>query len=146
VPDCEVVTVLSREGVAVVNHFRVQERTLVATRSLVIRPRYGEDEAQLLEAALSQLAAEDADFGTRVLSNLPLPEASDVADRFRITVPLRGGERKLVERAKGLLMDRRGLSEEAAYRLLRQTAMHQHKRLGDVAEAVLQMGPLIDGL
>jgi len=55
-------------------------------------------------------------------------------------------ERKLVERAKGLLMDRRGLSEEAAYRLLRQTAMHQHKRLGDVAEAVLQMGPLIDGL
>ncbi len=55
-------------------------------------------------------------------------------------------ERKLVERAKGLLMDRRGLTEEAAYRLLRQTAMHQHKRLGDVAEAVLQMGPLIDGL
>ncbi len=55
-------------------------------------------------------------------------------------------ERKLVERAKGVLMDRRGLSEEAAYRLLRQTAMHQHKRLGDVAEAVLQMGPLIDGL
>jgi excinuclease ABC subunit C len=97
VPDCEVVTVLSREGVAVVNHFRVQERTLVATRSLVIRPRYGEDEAQLLEAALSQLAAEDADFGTRVLSNLPLPEASDVGDRFRITVPQRGGKRKLVE-------------------------------------------------
>lgn len=55
-------------------------------------------------------------------------------------------ERKLIERAKGLLMSRRGLSEDAAYRLLRQTAMHQHRRLGEVAEAVLQMGPLIDGL
>jgi hypothetical protein len=55
-------------------------------------------------------------------------------------------ERKLVERAKGLLMDRRGLSEEAAYRLLRNTAMQQHRRLGEVAESVLQMGPLIDGL
>ncbi len=55
-------------------------------------------------------------------------------------------ERKLVERAKGLLMTRRGLTEDAAYRLLRQTAMHQHRRLGEVAEAVLQMGPLIDGL
>jgi len=55
-------------------------------------------------------------------------------------------ERKLVERAKGLLMDRRGLGEEAAYRLLRQTAMQQNRRLGEVAESVLQMGPLIDGL
>jgi hypothetical protein len=54
-------------------------------------------------------------------------------------------ERKLVERAKGLLMDRRGLSEEAAYRLLRNTAMQQHRRLGEVAEQVLQMGPLLDG-
>jgi hypothetical protein len=55
-------------------------------------------------------------------------------------------ERKLVERAKGLLMDRRGLGEEAAYRLLRQTAMQQNRRLGEVAESVLQMGPLIEGL
>jgi hypothetical protein len=55
-------------------------------------------------------------------------------------------ERKLVERAKGLLMDRRSLSEEAAYRLLRQTAMQQNRRLGEVAESVLQMGPLIEGL
>jgi hypothetical protein len=55
-------------------------------------------------------------------------------------------ERKLVERAKGLLMESRGLSEEAAYRALRQTAMQQNRRLGEVAESVLQMGPLITGL
>ena len=48
-------------------------------------------------------------------------------------------ERKLVERAKGLLMAHRKLSEEDAYKMLRQTAMSQNKRLADVAEAVLAM-------
>lgn len=48
-------------------------------------------------------------------------------------------ERKLVERAKGLLMAHRKLSEEEAYKMLRQTAMNQNKRLADVAEAVLAM-------
>lgn len=52
-------------------------------------------------------------------------------------------ERKLVERAKGLLMAQRGLGEEAAYRLLRQTAMQQNRRLGDVAESLLRSGPLL---
>lgn len=48
-------------------------------------------------------------------------------------------ERKLVERAKGLLMAHRKLSEEEAYKMLRQTAMNQNRRLTDVAEAVLAM-------
>ena len=46
-------------------------------------------------------------------------------------------ERKLIERAKGLLMVRHGVSEEAAYALLRQSAMHQGRRLADVARALL---------
>ncbi|MBX3101606.1 MAG: excinuclease ABC subunit UvrC [Bacteroidetes bacterium] len=97
VPDCEVVTIALQEGLAAVNHFRVQERTLVATRSLVLRPHYGETEAQLLEAALSQLAAEDEDFGKRILCNLLLPEGSDMAEIYQVSVPQRGGERKLIE-------------------------------------------------
>jgi hypothetical protein len=48
-------------------------------------------------------------------------------------------ERKVVERAKGLLMAHRKLSEEEAYKMLRQTAMSQNRRLTDVAEAVLAM-------
>jgi response regulator NasT len=46
-------------------------------------------------------------------------------------------ERKTVERAKGLLMQRRGLSEEAAYRELRRLAMQTGRRLADVAETLL---------
>jgi hypothetical protein len=48
-------------------------------------------------------------------------------------------ERKLVERAKGLLMATRKLSEEDAHKMLRQTAMSQNRRLVDVAETVLSM-------
>ncbi len=46
-------------------------------------------------------------------------------------------ERKIIERAKGVLMKHRDLSEDQAYRMLRQTAMDRGKRLVEVAEAVL---------
>jgi hypothetical protein len=48
-------------------------------------------------------------------------------------------ERKVVERAKGLLMATRHLSEADAYKMLQQTAMSQNRRLLDVAESVLAM-------
>jgi hypothetical protein len=47
--------------------------------------------------------------------------------------------RKVIERAKGLLMASRKLSEEEAHTMLRQTAMNQGKRLVDVAQTVLSM-------
>ncbi|AMM23359.1 nitrate regulatory protein [Variovorax sp. PAMC 28711] len=48
-------------------------------------------------------------------------------------------ERKVVERAKGLLMAHRRMTEEEAHKMLRQTAMNQNRRLIDVAESVLAM-------
>lgn len=52
-------------------------------------------------------------------------------------------ERKTLERAKGLLMAHRQLTESEAHKLLRQTAMNQNRRLIDVAEAVLAMADLL---
>ncbi len=46
-------------------------------------------------------------------------------------------ERKTVDRAKGLLMEQKGISEEAAYKLLRKLAMDQNKRIGEVAQDLL---------
>ncbi|MBN9425225.1 MAG: ANTAR domain-containing protein, partial [Burkholderiales bacterium] len=54
-------------------------------------------------------------------------------------------ERKLIERAKGLLMSSRGLSEDEAYKLLRQTAMNQNRRLVEVAEAMLALADVLRG-
>ncbi len=46
-------------------------------------------------------------------------------------------ERKVIEKAKGILMKNRGLGEDEAYALLRKTAMGQGKRLADVAEGLV---------
>jgi response regulator NasT len=43
-------------------------------------------------------------------------------------------ERKAIDRAKGLLMEQKGLNEEAAFRLLRRLAMDQNKRIGEIAQ------------
>ncbi len=52
-------------------------------------------------------------------------------------------ERKLIERAKGLLMAHRHLSEEEAHKAMRQMAMNQNRRLIEVAEAVLAMADML---
>jgi response regulator NasT len=54
-------------------------------------------------------------------------------DRARLSLV----ERKAVDRAKGLLLEQRGLGEEAAYKLLRKLAMDQNKRVGEVAQEIV---------
>jgi len=49
-------------------------------------------------------------------------------------------ERKLVERAKGLLMRSRGLSEEDAFTFMRTVAMNRQAKLVDVAQMVIEAG------
>ncbi|TWA63732.1 response regulator receiver and ANTAR domain protein [Azospirillum brasilense] len=46
-------------------------------------------------------------------------------------------ERKLIERAKGILMQRNSLTEEAAYNALRKAAMKQGRRVADIAQSVI---------
>lgn len=48
-------------------------------------------------------------------------------------------ERKLIEKAKGLIMSYRGISESDAHRFLRQVAMSQNRRMGEVARETLAM-------
>jgi AmiR/NasT family two-component response regulator len=64
-----------------------------------------------------------------------LQAMSDELDAVRAAL----NERKLVERAKGLLMAHRRLTEQEAHQMLRQTAMNQNRRIVDVAESVLSM-------
>ena len=48
-------------------------------------------------------------------------------------------ERKLVERAKGILMKIRKISEAQAYEIIRQEAMKKRKNKRDIAEAILMV-------
>ena len=51
--------------------------------------------------------------------------------------------RKIIDRAKGILMQVKGLSEEQAYALLRSTAMNKKRKITDVAQAVITAADLL---
>ncbi len=52
--------------------------------------------------------------------------------------------RKIIERAKGILMRTRQLAEEEAYALLRQTAMNEKRKLVDIAQSVVTAASLLE--
>ncbi len=52
-------------------------------------------------------------------------------------------ERKVIERAKGILMKERGLSETDAYSMLRMAAMNENRRVVDIARAVVTAARLL---
>ncbi len=52
-------------------------------------------------------------------------------------------ERKVIERAKGILMKMRGLPEEEAFALLRQTAMNEKKKISEIAQSVVTAAGLL---
>lgn len=52
-------------------------------------------------------------------------------------------ERKVIERAKGILMKTRGIQEEEAYALLRKTAMNEKKKLVEIAQSVVTAAQLL---
>jgi two-component system, response regulator / RNA-binding antiterminator len=101
-------------------------------------------------------AAVDAGVGAYVVDGLRKERIKSVLDmavsRFNAFIKLREeldrtkaalDERKVVERAKGILMKQRGLSEETAYGLLRKAAMNESRRVADVAQSVVTAAGLL---
>jgi two-component system, response regulator / RNA-binding antiterminator len=52
-------------------------------------------------------------------------------------------ERKVIDRAKGILMKLKGLTEEEAYVLMRSTAMREKKKIGEIAQSILTASELL---
>lgn len=52
-------------------------------------------------------------------------------------------DRKVIERAKGILMTSKGLSEEDAYALLRKTAMNQNRKIVEIAQSLVTAAGLL---
>lgn len=75
--------------------------------------------ASIFEAAFARFAVFQALRGQRDLASTML------------------AERKSVERAKGILMRRRNLPEDDAYKALRKMAMDRGKRIGEVAQNIV---------
>jgi response regulator NasT len=60
-------------------------------------------------------------------------ELREELDRARLAL----SERKVIERAKGILMREKGLTEDAAYGLIRKAAMNESKRVAEIAQALV---------
>lgn len=95
-------------------------------------------------------ASVDAGVSAYIVDGLKKERVSAILEmtisRFRVFDKLRAEldevksalkERKIIDRAKGFLMKSKGLDEDAAYKLLRQTAMRQSRKISDVAESLL---------
>ncbi|OQW57080.1 MAG: two-component system response regulator [Proteobacteria bacterium SG_bin9] len=52
-------------------------------------------------------------------------------------------ERKIIDRAKGLLMKLKGLTEEEAYVLMRSTAMREKKKIGEIAQSIITASEIL---
>jgi two-component system, response regulator / RNA-binding antiterminator len=52
-------------------------------------------------------------------------------------------ERKVIDRAKGILMKAKNLTEEEAYSLLRKTAMNEKKKIAEIAQSVITAAEML---
>jgi two-component system, response regulator / RNA-binding antiterminator len=52
-------------------------------------------------------------------------------------------DRKVIERAKGILMKAKGLTEDEAYVLLRSTAMREKKKISEIAQSILTASEML---
>src|SRR5262245_19395493 len=52
-------------------------------------------------------------------------------------------ERKVIDRAKGILMKAKNLTEEQAYALMRKTAMNENKKIVEIAQSIITAADLL---
>jgi response regulator NasT len=130
----------------------VLEHIVIATRD---EPRpivlFTDDQDQS-----SMDAAIDAGVSAYIVAGLQAERVKPVLDvamaRFRRERKLLGelsdtrrqlADRKLVERAKGVLMAKSGITEEQAYQKLRSMAMNRNLKLAEVAQRILDVEDLL---
>jgi two-component system, response regulator / RNA-binding antiterminator len=101
-------------------------------------------------------AAIEAGVGAYVVDGLRKERVQSIVDttvsRFKAFEKLRLeldetrqqlADRKLIDRAKGILMKQRGMEEAAAYELLRKAAMEGNLRMAQVAQSVITAAGLL---
>ena len=84
--------------------------------------RFGQSEVRIIKSIANQAAIVIENFRLMVESQVIQEELES---------------RKVIERAKGLLMKRENLSEQGAYKLIRKYSMDKRKSMKEVSEAIL---------
>jgi len=97
----------------------IEEASDAGVHGYVVKPFERHDLAPAIEVALARFRSEQQ-----------LVEAAEGAEQQLAT-------RKVVDRAKGVLMDRHGLAEQAAFEFVQKTAMRERRTMKEVAEEVV---------
>src|SRR5262249_42738870 len=101
-------------------------------------------------------AAVEAGVGAYIVDGLRKERIASIVDlcisRFNATLKLQAElehakdalkERKVVDRAKGVLMKAKNVSEEEAYDLMRKAAMNENKKIVEIAQSMLTAADLL---
>lgn len=120
------------------------------TRSRTVAMFVDQTDQDLTQAALT------AGVSAYVVDGLQMNRIKSVLEtaiaRFQVMRKMRSeldaakqalADRKTIDRAKGILMRQRAMSEDAAYRLMRKTAMDQGRKVIDVAQALVTAADLL---
>jgi response regulator NasT len=101
-------------------------------------------------------ASVDAGVSAYIVDGLKKERIKNILDtcimRFNAFSKLQGeldqaksalAERKVIDRAKGVLMKAKNLTEEEAYALLRSTAMRENKKISEIAQSVVTAAEML---
>jgi response regulator NasT len=111
-----------RPIVLITSHYdaqTVERATQAGVMALLLKPLRAEAVSPAIELAISRYK----DLDALQQENQSLKKSLEA--------------RKIIERAKGLLMVQRGLSEEQAYALIKKASMNRRKPMAEVAQAIL---------
>jgi response regulator NasT len=106
--------------------------------------------------AASIQAAIDAGVSAYIVDGLKKERIKNILDmsimRFNAFSRLEGEleqtksaleERKVIDRAKGILMKMKNLTEEEAYALMRKTAMNEKKKIAEIAQSIITAAEML---
>jgi len=104
----------------------IERATKAGVMALLLKPVRAAEVSPAIELAVSRFK----DFYALQQENESLKESLE--------------SRKIIERAKGLLMEQRGFSEKQAYSLIKKTSMNMRKPMADVAQAILVAAEVVE--
>ncbi len=116
--------------VLVTSHFdskTVERAKTAGIRGYLVKPLRAAELTPAIELAIMHFR----DFASLSAENTTLKETLEA--------------RKVIERAKGLLMEQRRMTEEQAYSLIKKTSMNMRKPMADVAQAIILAGGFFKG-
>ncbi len=92
----EVITLMSQQKIAVVNHFSIRNGTIVQTHGFEISKNEDDNNSEILAAVISRITIEENREKIEWISNLEIV-ADDLPEALKLSIPLRGERKSLID-------------------------------------------------